>query len=130
MQYALAVYSAPTSSQISLSAFRFAEAVIAKGHHLLRVFFYSDGIQNANCLTAPPQDEFDLVCAWQTLAKKHNIELIVCIAAALRRGVIDQTEADRYRKNGNNLAEGFSLGGLGQLLDAAVSADRFVTFGG
>ena len=54
---------------------------------------------------------------------------MVCIAAALRRGVVDQTEADRYQLPGSNLRDGYELSGLGQLVDAALTADRVVTFG-
>jgi len=71
-----------------------------------------------------------MVTQWQALARDHDIDLVVCIAAALRRGVLDESEQSRYEKPANNLAAGFVLGGLGQLLDAAVSSDRLITFGG
>lgn len=127
--FSLAVYAAPYSSQASYSALRFAQAVLAQGHELHRVFFYQDGIHNSTNLAAPPQDEFNLVSAWQQLAHQHRVDLVICIAAALRRGVINEEEAKRYNKPGNNLADGFSISGLGQLLEAAVSSDRLITFG-
>lgn len=128
MNFSLAVYSAP-STQASHTAYRFATALIDQGHSLYRVFFYMDGVHNGSRFTAPPQDEPNLSIRWQKLAHTHNIDLVICIAAALRRGILDRTEADRYEKQGWNLATGFSIGGLGQLLDAAVTSDRVITFG-
>ena len=50
-------------------------------------------------------------------------------AAAVRRGVLDANEAQRYEKPGHNLHEGFELSGLGQLTEAAIVSDRMITFG-
>lgn len=88
-----------------------------------------DGVHNATVLATPPQDEINLASQWQTFAKTHNIDLVVCVAAALRRGVLDAKEAERYEKSTHNIAEGFTISGLGQLLDAAVMSDRLITFG-
>ena len=62
------------------------------------------------------------------LASGHQIELIVCVASALRRGILDATESERYEKSDHNLAPGFEISGLGQLIDSSLSADRLVTF--
>lgn len=129
MKFSLAIYAAPYSAQASDSAYRFAKAVLDEGHSLYRIFFYQDGVHNASALTAPPQDENNIPARWQALATTHNIDLVVCIAAALRRGILDASEADRYEKPAPNLAQGFTIGGLGQLLDAAVVSDRLITFG-
>jgi tRNA 2-thiouridine synthesizing protein D len=129
MIFSLAVYGAPYSSQASYSALQFAKAAIASGHSLYRVFFYHDGVHNATQLAAPPQDEYHLINEWQSLAVDNDTDMIVCIAAALRRGLIDADEQRRYEKAASNLAAPFVLGGLGQLLDATVSSDRLITFG-
>ncbi|WP_111640821.1 sulfurtransferase complex subunit TusD [Marinimicrobium alkaliphilum] len=129
MKFAIAVHGAPHTSQASASAYRFARALLDEGHELYRVFFYRDGVHNGSALAAPPQDEQDLTADWQTLARTHNVDLLVCIAAALRRGILNADEAERYAKPAANLAQGFELGGLGQLVDAAVHVDRLITFG-
>jgi tRNA 2-thiouridine synthesizing protein D len=129
MIFSLAVYSAPYSSQASYSAYRFAVALLSQGHHLHRIFFYQDGVHNATNLAAPPQDEFNLQQSWQALAKNHNLDLIVCIAAGLRRGILDSDEANRYDKPSHNIAEEFTISGLGQLIEAAVMSDRLISFG-
>lgn len=129
MNFAIVVLGAPSASQASLSALRFSEAVLAQGHGIYRVFFYQDGVQAGSSLAAPPQDEVDIQSSWQLMAADHQVELISCIASCLRRGVINEVEAERYEKPASNLAPGFEISGLGQLIDAALSADQIVTFG-
>lgn len=129
MIFSLLVYAAPHSHQAAESAYRFAVAALEQGHRLHRVFFYGDGIHNASALAAPPQDENDLPARWQQLGETHQLDLVVCIAAAVRRGVLDANEAGRYEKPGHNLREGFELSGLGQLAEAAIVSDRLITFG-
>lgn len=130
MHYALLVLDAPWSRQSAHTALRFARATLARGHRISRVFFYGDGVFAGNALSTPPQDETDLASAWRELALSNGIELIVCIAAALRRGVLDTGERDRYEKPAANLDPAFVLSGLGQLAESALDADRLITFGG
>ncbi|MCF7982742.1 MAG: sulfurtransferase complex subunit TusD [Pseudomonadales bacterium] len=129
MKFSLAIYGAPCSSQAPDTAYYFAKAALASGHDIYRLFFYMDGVQNASRLATPPQDEQNIPARWSELIKAHNIDAVVCIAAALRRGVLDKSEADRYEKDANNLADGFNLSGLGQLIDAGIESDRLITFG-
>ena len=129
MIFSLAVY-APPSSQASDSAYQFANAVVATElHQLYRVFFYHEGVYTASLLNCPPQDEINHTERWQALSIQHQVDLVICIAAALRRGIIDSNEADRYDKTASNLADHFSLSGLGQLAEATVKSDRLITFG-
>ncbi len=65
---------------------------------------------------------------WSEFGQQHQLEMLVCVASALRRGILDQTEATRHNKPAANLAEGFEIAGLGQLIDAALNADRLVVF--
>ena len=129
MKILITVYGAPYSSQSGLSALNYAEAALKLGQEILRVFFYHDGVYAASNLVAAPQDETDINQRWQNLAQDHDIELIACIASCLRRGILDQTEADRYDKPAANISPGFEISGLGQLIDASINADRIVTFG-
>lgn len=129
MVFSIVALSAPYSSQASFSALAFAKAAIKEGHKIHRIFFYGDGIHNATTLSAPPQDEINLPVEWKYLAEQENVELVVCIAAALRRGILDEQEAKRYAKPANNLLMPFEISGLGQLLEAAATSDRLITFG-
>lgn len=77
----------------------------------------------------PPQDEEKLTANWSRLAADHAIDLVVCIASALKRGVLDEPEAHRYNKSSATIASGFAISGLGQLVDATAASDRVITFG-
>ncbi len=129
MKFAILVNEGPYTHQASDSAYLFAKAALAKGHEIYRVFFYHDGVNNASRLTVPPQDDRHIVNRWSALAQEHGIDLVVCIAAAQRRGMLDENEAKRQGKDANNIAPGFRISGLGQLVEAGIQADRLVTFG-
>lgn len=118
MKFALQINASPYHSSISFTAYRFACEVIEQEHEIFRIFFYHDGIYHAIKSATPPDDEFSIFSAWQTLAQQNDIDLVVCISAAQRRGLVEE-----------NVAQGFRLGGLGQLLEATLLADRFIVFG-
>jgi len=129
VNFAIVIHGGPYSHQAPLSAYHFTKALLDEGHDIYRVFFYHDGVYTANNAMSPPQDEPDVRKLWVELAKAHQLDLVVCIAAALRRGILDQTEAVRYEKTSVNLDPACSISGLGQLIDAGLNADRLVTFG-
>jgi len=93
------------------------------------VFFYHDGVNVSSRLSVPPQDERHIQKNWTALAKEYDIDLVVCIAAAQRRGLLDENEAKRQGKDASNIAEGFRISGLGQLIEMGIQTDRLVTFG-
>ncbi|MBS6034539.1 tRNA 2-thiouridine synthesizing protein D [Pantoea sp. AN62] len=128
MRYTLLVTGPAYGTQQATSALLFARALVAAGHQLESVFFYREGVLNANQLTAPASDEYDLVRAWQALNQQQGVALNICVAAALRRGVTDQQEAARLQLPGSNLQPGFTLSGLGALAEAALSCERLVQF--
>ncbi|MBL4280706.1 sulfurtransferase complex subunit TusD [Vibrio fluvialis] len=128
LTYTLLVNGSVYGTQSARNAYLFAKAVIEKGHTLNSVFFYQDGVQNGSALTAPANDEFDLVKAWQQLAELHQVRLETCVAAALRRGVVSQSEAEQHQLPGANLATPFEQTGLGSLAEALLSQDRVVQF--
>lgn len=128
LNYCLLVTGPAYGTQQASSAWQFAQALLAAGHRISSIFFYREGVLNANQFTSPANDEFDLVRAWATMAQQHQIELNVCVAAALRRGVTDEQEGVQLGLNAANLQTGFTLSGLGQLAEAALSCDRLVQF--
>lgn len=129
MKFALAIYAAPYSAQANQTALSFAKAVVEEGHQLYRVFFYHDGVHSGSRLAVPPQDELDLPAEWRHLAREHQVDTVVCIATALRRGLVNSEEARRYELDADNLTGDWALSGLGQWVDALIHADRFITFG-
>ncbi|ADO46661.1 sulfurtransferase complex subunit TusD [[Enterobacter] lignolyticus] len=128
MRFALMVTGPAYGTQQASSAWQFARALLAEGHELISVFFYREGVYNANQLTSPASDEFDLVRAWQALHEEHGVALHICVAAALRRGIADETEAGQLGLATFNLQPGFTLSGLGALAEASLTCDRMVQF--
>lgn len=128
MRFALMVTGPAYGSQQASSAYQFACAVLESGHELGSVFFYQEGVSNANALTSPASDEFDLVRAWQRLSEERNVALHICVAAALRRGVTDEEQARQHNLSAANLQPGFLLSGLGAFAESALTCDRMVQF--
>ena len=129
MVFSILVLGAPFNSQSAYSAFRFTQAALTSGQSIYRVFFYQDGIHNSSALATPPQDEFNLYQAWQDLKEQYSLDFVTCIAAAARRGLIDDNEAKRHNKENSNMAPQFDLSGLGQLVEATAISDQVITFG-
>ncbi len=118
MKFGILVNEGPFTHQASDTAYHFTKAALGKGHEIVRVFFYHDGVNNATKLSEPQSDDRNLVKLWSELGQEHGVELIVCIAAGLRRGLKEE-----------NIAPGFEISGLGQLVGAGIDADRLVVFG-
>jgi tRNA 2-thiouridine synthesizing protein D len=129
LKLGILINEGPYQHQASDTALHYVKAAIKKGHEIYRVFFYNDGVNNATKLSSPPQDDRNITKEWSMLAKDHGIDLVVCVAAAQRRGILDKDEAKRNGKDADNLEEGFRISGLGQLVEAGIQSDRLITFG-
>ena len=129
MIFGIQVNEGPYTHQASDTAYHFAKAALDKGHKIYRIFFYHDGVNNGTSLTTPPQDDRNVVTRWSALAAEHDLDLVVCIAAAQRRGIVDEDEMKRHKKVGHNLADGFRISGLGQLIEMGIESDRTLVFG-
>ena len=129
MKIGIQVNEGPYQHQASDSAYLFAKAAIEKGHEIFRIFFYHDGVNNGTRLTTPPQDDRHIQNRWTELAEQHGVDLVVCVAAAQRRGICDADESKRNGKDADNIAPGFRISGLGQLIEAGIQSDRLVIFG-
>jgi tRNA 2-thiouridine synthesizing protein D len=129
MKFTIQVNEGPYQHQSADTAYHFAKAAIEKGHEIFRIFFYHDGVNNGTRLTTPPQDDRNIVSRWSELAEAHNIDMVLCVAAAQRRGLVDDGEAERNGKDATNIAPGFRISGLGQLIEGGIQSDRLVVFG-
>ncbi|MCO4831917.1 MAG: sulfurtransferase complex subunit TusD, partial [Gammaproteobacteria bacterium] len=89
MNFALNIQGSPYTSNSLWSALHFAQACLNEGHCIHRVFFYHDAVLVANALQAPPQDEMNLTTAWQTLGQNFELDLCLCVASCLRRGILN-----------------------------------------
>jgi tRNA 2-thiouridine synthesizing protein D len=116
----LLLTSAPTS-RLAWHACELARTMLNQQQDLL-VFFYQDAVQVANQLTWRPADEPVLAKKWSSL----NIDLPICVTAALARGITDEDNAKRHQLTHTNLAQGFRMAGLGELADAMLKANRII----
>lgn len=121
MVFTLLVFGSGAAGQGASTAFRFAGAAIAAGHHVRQVFFYGDGVAAVRRAELPA-DELDLEVGWRKLAATHGFPLIACATAAIRRGLLanDETEAVR-----NGVVH---AGTLGQLMIALDDSERVLSF--
>ncbi len=129
MKIGVVISEGPYTHEAADTAYNFVKAALAAGHEVPRVFFYHDGVNVGTRLSVPPQDERNIQKNWSALAAEHGTDLVVCIAAAQRRGILDENEARRQGKDADNIAEGFRISGLGQLIEMGIQTDRLVTFG-
>ncbi len=129
MKFSIQVSEGPYNHESSVTAINFVKAAVEAGHEIFRVFFYHDGVNNGTNFATPPQDDINIQKTWSELAAAHNIDLVVCVAAAQRRGIVDEGEMTRNKKDGMNIMDGFRISGLGQLIEAGIEADRLVIFG-
>jgi len=128
MIFTIAVHGAPYASQANQHALSFCTAAVDAGHVIYRVFFYHEAVITALNAQMPPQGESDIVAQWQKFGAEQDVELAVCIANGIKRGVLSEAERQRYDKPAATLADRFELVGLGQLIDAMANSDRYVEF--
>ena len=105
------------------------EEALEEGHELYRVFFYHEGVASGSGFAQAPQDESSAVERWASLSEQHGTELVLCIASAIKRGFLDNAEAERYAQPSTNIHPAYMVSGLGQLIDASARSDRLITFG-
>ena len=99
MKFGILINEGPYTHQASDSAYNFTKAALERGHEIFRVFFYNDGVNNGTRLGVPPQDDRNITKQWSELGEQYDLDLVVCIAAAQRRGLLD---ADMGFDAGNN----------------------------
>ena len=129
MKYALQINSSPYASEAGYHGYLFAKTALAMGHDIIRIFFYQEGVYHAFRYASPPDDERHLSTLWSQLALEKQIDLVVCISSAQRRGLLHEDEAKRQQKQDDDVAKGFRISGLGQLVEATLIAERFMVFG-
>lgn len=115
MRIDLLVQSAPLATPAAKNALEFSRAAVAAGHEVGRVFFYKDAVAIGNRFA---DDKRGLRAAWIDFGSRHGAELVLCVSAAERRGVVAE----------HTLAEGFLVRGLGVLVETMAESDRLVSF--
>ena len=126
--FSLLIKSSPYATANHQAALDFATTLLTEGHLLRRVFLYQDAVFAALSTQQPVQGQISITQQWQSLAADAGIRIQVCIANALRRGVTDSTEQQRYNLPAETLAPGFELAGLGEMAEACADSDRVIEF--
>lgn len=117
MKFGILIQESPYNHEAADSAYNFVKAALERGHTIKGIFFYNDGVINVTKLMDPPQDDRNIAKRWSELGAK-GIDIVVCIAAAKRRGI-----------NNDVIVPNVRISGLGQLTEIAIEADRLITFG-
>ena len=119
MKFGIMVNEGPYRIRRRTRRTMFAKAALEKGHKIHRVFFYHDGVNNANKLTEPPQDDRHIVKRWTELAEEHGHR-----SGGLRcRGI-----APRHQGRAAGAPASASRGWVSSS-SLAIQADRLVVFG-
>lgn len=116
MKIGVMILEGPYQHQAMDSAYHFIQAALARGHEIVGVFLFADGVHNVNRFINPP-GERNLAQRLEQLAQQ-GIEVTACTACAKYRGMMPNIKVDHAR-----------LSGLGTLADYLQKADRFITFG-
>ncbi|WP_371372212.1 sulfurtransferase complex subunit TusD [Thalassotalea aquiviva] len=119
--YALVVSTAPTDNKTN-TALEIAKSLIASGHRINGVFFYQQGVLNANTNIQVPSDEVNLLNEWVAFHQNSQTPLHLCISAAEKRGLSDSTDTPLQ----HNIHQAFTISGLGELAVLTNGADKVV----
>jgi len=92
-EYSILITSSPFEGDTALRALAFIQGVIDNGDVVNNVFFYSEGVHHCNSLMLKTGDELFAYDGWKALAADHNVNLMVCITAAVKRGIVSEMEA-------------------------------------
>jgi tRNA 2-thiouridine synthesizing protein D len=116
MKIGVMVLEGPYQHQAADSAYKFVQAALARGHEIVGVFLYTDGVNNANQFINPP-GERNIAERFNELGEQ-GVQIVACTACAQFRGMRPNLKVEHVR-----------LSGLGSLSEYLREADRFVTFG-
>lgn len=126
--YSLLIVSPPVESDAVTRAQAFAHAAHDAGHRITNVFFYGAGVYNANSLQRPASDEINSYEGWKALQVKTGCELLVCVTAALKRGMLSNEEAQQHGTQSYTVETPFRQSGLGDFFTALHECNALVQF--
>lgn len=126
--FSLILTQSPSSNVSHYLALDFATSLLTQGHGLKRVFFYQDAVYVGLNGQTPIQGQQSLMQSWLQLSRLHKFPLQLCIANAIRRGLVNKQEQERYQLPAQTVADGFDLVGLGELAEACQEDDRVIQF--
>lgn len=116
MKIGVMVLEGPYQHQAVDSAYMFVQAARARGHEIVGIFFYTDGVHNVNKFMNPPAERV-ISQRWSELGAQ-GVPIIACIADSVYRGMTPDIAVPHVR-----------IAGLGELVQIVQNAERFITFG-
>ena len=116
MKFGIMIMEGPYQHQAVDSAYLFIKAAIARGHEIVGIFLYTDGVNNINKYINPP-GERNISQRFSELGEA-GIDIVACTACSKFRGMRPDLKVENVRQSG-----------LGSLAEYLRAADRFVTFG-
>jgi len=116
MKMAIMILEGPYQHQAVDSAYHFVKAAQARGHEIVGLFLYTDGVNNANKFIQPP-GERNISQRLDDLGAE-GLPIVACTACSKFRGMRPEIKVENVR-----------LSGLGQLANFLQEADRMITFG-
>ena len=128
VNYTILISSSPFMGSQHQLAMRFIRTALENDHSIERIFFYGDAVLAANRYQVPPQGQKSLADTWADFASELSLSLHACIANSVRRGIVDQREAERYNFDSPSLHSAFTLAGLGEMSEVVHDSDKMVQF--
>ena len=116
MKIGVMILEGPYQHQAADSAYHFIQAARARGHEIVGVFLFTDGVNNINQFIQPP-GERNIAQRFDELGAE-GVDVVACTACAKFRGMRPNLKVEHVR-----------LSGLGSLAEYLQKADRFITFG-
>ena len=116
MRIGVMILEGPYQHQAVDSAYHFIKAALNKGHEIVGIFLYTDGVNTVNKYINPPGE--------RNISKQLNalgesgIDIVACTACSKFRGMRPDLKVEHVRQSG-----------LGSLAEYLRAADRFVSFG-
>ncbi len=92
-KFLIFVTRSPFESLNGQTALSFCEAAIKLGHEVSQVFFYQQGVQQANDFIQPAAGEQSQLAKWVIFSEQTRTPLNICVTAAIKRGVVSTEEA-------------------------------------
>ena len=89
-EYSVLITTSPFHGDSAIRALAFIEGAIANGDTINNIFFYGDGVYHTNNLMLQTGDSHFAHGDWKHLATNHDIQILVCITAAVKRGIVSQ----------------------------------------
>ena len=119
------VITTPPHSNLTATAISYIEAALAENIDVIGVFFYQDGVLNANTNVAIARDEYQAIDKLTALHKAYKLPLHLCVTAAEKRGIACDENSEGEQININPI---FTVAGLGELVTLTSDCTRLVQF--